>query len=89
MIYVVYKFVINKFIFFVDDVIVRWMMCVIMVDYEFVVGGDKFGNMFFVWCLFKVSEEVDEEFVGLYLINVWDYFYGIFYWFNFMCYYYI
>ncbi|KAF5628939.1 pre-mRNA-splicing factor rse-1 [Fusarium sp. NRRL 52700] len=45
---------------FVDDTVSRWTTCTEMVDYESVVGGDKFGNLWIVRCPEKASQEVDE-----------------------------
>ncbi|KAK1691300.1 pre-mRNA-splicing factor rse-1 [Colletotrichum godetiae] len=74
--YVVYKATTNKLIPFVDDTISRWVTCTAMVDYESVVGGDKFGNMFLVRCPEKASQEADEESGGLHLLNTRDYLHG-------------
>ena len=59
--YVVYKFAENKLIPFADDTVARWTTATAMVDYETVAGGDKFGNVWFVRCTKKASDEADEE----------------------------
>ncbi|KAJ0159850.1 Pre-mRNA-splicing factor RSE1 [Colletotrichum tanaceti] len=74
--YVVYKPTTNKLIPFVDDTISRWVTCTTMVDYETVVGGDKFGNVFLVRCPEKATHEADEESGGLHLLNTRDYLHG-------------
>lgn len=88
MTYVAYKPATNKLIPFVDDAIARWTTCSAMVDYESVVGGDKFGNMFLVRCPQKASEEADEESAGLHLINARDYLHGTPHRLNLMCHFY-
>ncbi|KAH7305813.1 CPSF A subunit region-domain-containing protein [Stachybotrys elegans] len=56
---VVYKPESNRLIPFVDDTIARWTTCTAMVDYDSVVGGDRFGNLWIVRCPEKVSIEAD------------------------------
>ncbi|KAF5964028.1 pre-mRNA-splicing factor rse-1 [Fusarium bulbicola] len=50
----------QRLIPFVDDTVARWTTCTEMVDYESVVGGDKFGNLTIVRCPEKASQEADE-----------------------------
>ncbi|KAJ4252006.1 pre-mRNA-splicing factor rse1 [Fusarium torreyae] len=64
----------QKLIPFVDDTIARWTTCTAMADYESVVGGDKFGNLWIVRCPEQVSHEADEG--GNSLINARDYLHG-------------
>lgn len=57
---VVYKYESNQLVPFADDTIARWTTSTAMVDYESVVGGDKFGNIWIVRCPDKASAEADE-----------------------------
>ncbi|KFY96600.1 hypothetical protein V500_02391 [Pseudogymnoascus sp. VKM F-4518 (FW-2643)] len=57
---VVYKYESNQLVPFADDTIARWTTSTAMVDYESVVGGDKFGNIWIVRCPDKTSAEADE-----------------------------
>ncbi|KAI1770802.1 Pre-mRNA-splicing factor rse-1 [Hypoxylon cercidicola] len=50
----------NKLTPFVDDMTARWTTCTTLADYDSVVGGDKFGNLWIVRCPEKVSLEADE-----------------------------
>jgi splicing factor 3B subunit 3 len=57
---VVYKHESNTLVPFVHDTVARWTTCTAIVDYETVVCGDKFGNLWVVRCPEKTSAEVDE-----------------------------
>ena len=57
---VAYKPETNSLMPFVDDTIARWTTCTAMVDYDSVVGGDKFDNLWLLQCPEKVSLEMDE-----------------------------
>lgn len=62
--YAVYKAPENRLLVFADDISPRWTTASIMVDYETVAAGDKFGN-FFVNRLPKgVSSDVDDDPTG-------------------------
>lgn len=74
VIMVVYKYESNSLIPFVDDTIARWTTCTAMVDYNSVVGGDKFGNIWIVRCPEKASFEADES--GDHLIDASKYLNG-------------
>ncbi|KAL2053131.1 hypothetical protein ABVK25_006455 [Lepraria finkii] len=76
VVYVVYKYQENRLIPFVDDVIARWTTCTMMVDYETVAGGDKFGNIWLLRCPQKASEEADEDGSGAHLIHERQYLQG-------------
>ncbi|EWY92301.1 pre-mRNA-splicing factor rse-1 [Fusarium oxysporum NRRL 32931] len=58
----------------VDDTVARWTTCTAMVDYQSVVGGDKFGNLWIVRCPDKASQEADEG--GNRLTNAQDHLHG-------------
>lgn len=62
--YATYKNRENRIIIFADDTIPRWITCTTMVDYDTVVGGDKFGNFFVDRLPASTSEEVDEDPTG-------------------------
>lgn len=83
--YVVYKIQENRLIAFADDLIARWTTCTTMVDYETVVGGDKFGNLWLVRCPPKASEEADEDGSGAHLIHERQYLGGAPNRLNLMC----
>ncbi|KAF5628518.1 pre-mRNA-splicing factor rse-1 [Fusarium sp. NRRL 25303] len=51
----------QKVIPFVDDTVARWTTCTSMIDYESVIGGDKFGNLWIVRCPKKASQGADES----------------------------
>ncbi|KAF2119863.1 CPSF A subunit region-domain-containing protein [Lophiotrema nucula] len=72
--YVVHKELVhpNKLIPFADDTIARWTTCTDMVDYDTVVGGDKFGNIWMLRCPQKVSEESDDSTDGMLLEQTAD-----------------
>ena len=51
----------NKFLVFCDDFISRWTTASVMMDYDTIAGGDKFGNIWVVRCPPDVSEASDDE----------------------------
>jgi splicing factor 3B subunit 3 len=61
--YVVHKDQVHpaRLIPFVDDTVARHTTASEMLDYDTTVGGDKFGNIWFVRCPQKVSEGSDES----------------------------
>jgi splicing factor 3B subunit 3 len=59
----------NRLIPFADDTVARYTTCADMTDYDTVVGGDKFGNLWMVRCPAKVSEASDESTDGQHLIQ--------------------
>lgn len=69
--YVVHKDLVhpNRLIPFADDTVARHTTCTEMVDYDTVVGGDKFGNMWMLRCPPKVSEASDESPDGQHLLQ--------------------
>jgi len=56
-----YKHVDNKFLVFCDDFISRWTTATIMMDYDTIAGGDKFGNIWVVRCPPDVSQAADDD----------------------------
>ncbi|SCV33543.1 related to splicing factor 3B subunit 3 (spliceosomal protein sap130) [Fusarium fujikuroi] len=64
----------QKLIPFVDDTVARWTTCTGMIDYESVIGGDKFGNIWIVRCPDKTSQEAGER--GNRLNNAQDHLQG-------------
>ncbi|CCT63201.1 related to splicing factor 3B subunit 3 (spliceosomal protein sap130) [Fusarium fujikuroi IMI 58289] len=64
----------QKLIPFVDDTVARWTTCTGMIDYESVIGGDKFGNIWIVRCPDKASQEAGER--GNRLNNAQDHLQG-------------
>lgn len=69
--YVVHKELVhpNRLIPFADDSVPRHTTAAEMVDYDTVVGGDKFGNLWMVRCPQKVSEASDESTDGQHLLQ--------------------
>ncbi|KAI1031977.1 hypothetical protein LB504_000129 [Fusarium proliferatum] len=64
----------QKLIPFVDDTVARWTTCMAMIDYETVIGGDKFGNLWIVRCPEKASQGAEED--RSRLINAQDHLHG-------------
>ncbi|RUS26747.1 CPSF A subunit region-domain-containing protein [Jimgerdemannia flammicorona] len=62
--YATYKHRDNRILVFADDTQPRWLTTSIMVDYDTVAGGDKFGNFFIDRLPSATSEEVDEDPTG-------------------------
>lgn len=62
--YCVYKPEENRLLVFADDTQPRWTTSSVMVDYETVAAGDKFGNIFFNRLSKSVSEDVDNDPTG-------------------------
>lgn len=67
--YVVFKPAMNSFIPFADDVVARHVTALGLVDYDTVVGGDKFGNIWGLRCPKNVSELSDEEPLGSFITS--------------------
>ena len=59
----------NRLIPFADDNVPRYTTATEMVDYDTVVGGDKFGSLWMVRCPPKISEGSDETVDGQHLIQ--------------------
>ncbi|KAG5519797.1 hypothetical protein PMAC_000070 [Pneumocystis sp. 'macacae'] len=74
--FAVYKYLENRLIVFADDVIPRWTTTSIMLDYETVAAGDRFGNFWINRCPFEVSESADEDPSGAQLIHEKSYLFG-------------
>lgn len=64
MFYAVYKAPENRLLIFADDVQSRWITAVTMVDYNTVIAGDKFGNVFINRLSIPDSEQVDDDPTG-------------------------
>jgi splicing factor 3B subunit 3 len=56
-----YKHVDNKFLVFCDDFVSRWTTASVMMDYDTIAGGDKFGNIWVVRCPADVSAASDDD----------------------------
>lgn len=54
----------NQIIPFADDIIPRWMTSFVMLDYDTVCGGDKFGNLFVLRLESSVSDGLEEDPMG-------------------------
>ncbi|KAG8759915.1 pre-mRNA-splicing factor rse1 [Serendipita sp. 396] len=62
--FVVYKAAENRLLIFADDVSARWTTAATMLDYNTVVAGDKFGNVFVNRLSETVSKQVDDDPTG-------------------------
>ncbi|KAF8893537.1 CPSF A subunit region-domain-containing protein [Infundibulicybe gibba] len=62
--FAVYKPPENRLLIFADDSQPRWITAVTMVDYNTVVAGDRFGNVFVNRLDPKVSDQVDDDPTG-------------------------
>ncbi|KAF7796648.1 hypothetical protein EIP86_007831 [Pleurotus ostreatoroseus] len=62
--FAVYKAPENRLLVFADDSQPRWITSATMVDYNTVVAGDRFGNVFVNRLDSKVSDQVDDDPTG-------------------------
>ncbi len=62
--FAVYKAPENKLLVFADDSQPRWITSAAMVDYNTVIAGDRFGNVFVNRLDAKVSDQVDDDPTG-------------------------
>ncbi|KAJ3040626.1 Splicing factor 3B subunit 3 [Rhizophlyctis rosea] len=62
--YCAYRHFDNRIVIFADDTTPRWITASTMVDYDTVVGGDKFGNLFVDRLPQETSEEVEDDPTG-------------------------
>lgn len=67
--YVVYKPGTNSLISFADDIMPRWTTALLMLDYDTVMAGDKFGNVYVLRIDSSTSMSSDEDPNGLMLQN--------------------
>lgn len=56
-----YNHVDNKFLVFCDDYISRWTTSSVMMDFDTIAGGDKFGNIWVVRCPPDVSAASEDD----------------------------
>ncbi|KAI0789091.1 mono-functional DNA-alkylating methyl methanesulfonate N-term-domain-containing protein [Abortiporus biennis] len=70
--YVVYKPSENRLLVFADDPQPRWITATTMVDYNTVVCGDRFGNIFANRLDAKISDEVDNDPTGAVILHETD-----------------
>jgi splicing factor 3B subunit 3 len=62
--YVVYKAPENRLLIFADDTSARWITAATMLDYNTVIAGDKFGNVFVNRLDESISKQVDDDPTG-------------------------
>jgi splicing factor 3B subunit 3 len=67
--FAVYKAPENRLLVFADDTSPRWVTAMTMVDYETVIAGDRFGNIFVNRLPKSLSEEVDNDLTGAGIMN--------------------
>lgn len=76
IVWVAYKAVDNRLVIFAEDTLPRWTSAVALVDYDTVVGGDKFGNVWLSRLPAAVSNTVDEDPTGLTIVHEKPYLQG-------------
>ena len=76
ILYATYKPAENRLLVFADDITARWTTAATMVDYDTVVGGDKFGNIWISRLDQSVSKTVDEDPTGLTVMHEKPYLQG-------------
>lgn len=54
----------NRIVCVADSSVARWMTCFAILDYDTIIGGDKFGNVFVVRAPPSVSEESQDVATG-------------------------
>jgi len=75
--YAVYKPATNTLVAFADDIMPRWTTsALLMLDYDTVMAGDKFGNVFVLRIDSSASLSADEDPTGLMLQNERSYLMG-------------
>ncbi|WFD27989.1 pre-mRNA-splicing factor rse1 [Malassezia nana] len=74
--YVMYKEATNSLTPFADDTLPRYTTCSIMLDYDTVMAGDKFGNVYVLRIDSSASMAADEDPTGLMLQNDRSYLMG-------------
>lgn len=74
--YAVYKAIENRLIVFADDTSPRWTTSMVMVDYETVAAGDKFGNVFVNRLPKNVGDDADDDPTGAGLLQEKEYLMG-------------
>ncbi|GMM34052.1 U2 snRNP complex subunit [Saccharomycopsis crataegensis] len=87
--FVVYKPKQNIFIPFVDDFVSRHVTSFTTLDYDTVIGGDKFGNVWALRCPEESSTLADEESAGVFVSTQDSYLNGSPKRLNQLCHYYI
>lgn len=60
--FVKYKHQENLLVTFADDVSPRWLVSSIVLDYDTVAGGDKFGNFYVCRLPDDVSEDIEDDY---------------------------
>lgn len=66
----------GRLIIFADDIMPRWTTATVMLDYDTVAAGDKFGNIFVNRIDSQVSANVDEDTTGLTVLHEKPYLQG-------------
>jgi splicing factor 3B subunit 3 len=62
--YAMYRYQDNRIVVFADDCVPRWVTCMAVLDYDTVVGGDRFGNIFINRLSRQLSKEIEEDVTG-------------------------
>jgi len=62
--FVKYKSSENQFYTFADETTPRWLTSTVLIDYDTIGGGDKFGNFFISRLPSQISDEVEEDPTG-------------------------
>lgn len=67
--FLAYKPQANRLVLFADDTLPRWTTCTVMLDYDTVMAGDKFGNVFVLRLDESTSRMADKDPTGLMLLH--------------------
>ncbi|KAJ1503346.1 Splicing factor 3B subunit 3 [Coelomomyces lativittatus] len=62
--FVMYRYQDNKMVVFADDVVPRWTTCSLLLDFDTVACGDRFGNVFILRLPKSISNEMEEDISG-------------------------
>ncbi|ODV96220.1 hypothetical protein PACTADRAFT_49605 [Pachysolen tannophilus NRRL Y-2460] len=89
IIFLTYTALDNKFIPFIEDVMSRHITTFKMIDYDTVIGGDKFGNIFLLRCSSEASDMTVEDNHGTYLATKEKFLNGAPYRLNNLCNFYL
>ncbi|ODV59084.1 U2 snRNP complex subunit RSE1 [Ascoidea rubescens DSM 1968] len=89
IIFVSYKKKNNLFIPFAEDIVKRHTSSFSIIDYDTVIGGDRFGNFWVLRCPRKISKMSDEDLDGNYLMYQDSYLGGTPYRLELVCHFFI
>jgi len=79
----------NRLVSFADESVPRWMTCFCMLDYDTMVGGDKFGNVFVCRVPEGVADEADDDPTGSRVISERSFLNGAYHKLQHLCEFYV